>query len=51
MTGIVVYEAGPSPIGHSTPPDIKFTQRLDSDATEHATNLTDGKIEGHVEMT
>mmetsp|Transcript_14958 Transcript_14958/g.27220 ORF Transcript_14958/g.27220 Transcript_14958/m.27220 type:complete len:528 (+) Transcript_14958:61-1644(+) len=41
VTGIVLYEAGPSPISHSTPSDIKIT--MHHEKTE--------KIEGHVEMT
>jgi len=50
VAGIVMYEAGPSPISHSTPSNIKITMHHAD--TEHATNAKKGEtIGGHVEMT
>ena len=54
VSGIVLYEAGPSPLCHSTPSDIKITtmHNTESNVTEHATNVgKDGKEIGDVEMT
>jgi len=52
VAGIVLYEAGPSPLGHATPSDIKITMQLESDTAEHAANLTKGGMTaGYVEMT
>lgn len=42
VTGIVCYEAGPSPIGHATPSDIKIARHQDTDITEVAGNPARG---------
>mmetsp|Transcript_27100 Transcript_27100/g.57197 ORF Transcript_27100/g.57197 Transcript_27100/m.57197 type:complete len:547 (+) Transcript_27100:129-1769(+) len=53
VLGIVLYEAGPSPISHVTPSGIKITMRhMETDATQHTANIMkNGKIDGDVEMT
>lgn len=48
VSGIVIYEGGPSPIGHDTPLNIKI--RKDVDKTEHVANIT-SKVEEEVELT
>ena len=40
VIGIVLYEAGPSPIHHDTPSDIKITKEKDKDETHHIDNTT-----------
>mmetsp|Transcript_36910 Transcript_36910/g.79694 ORF Transcript_36910/g.79694 Transcript_36910/m.79694 type:complete len:432 (-) Transcript_36910:129-1424(-) len=43
VSGIVMYEAGPSPISHSTPSNIKITMHHAD--TEHATDVKKGDVE------
>ena len=40
VVGIVLYEAGPSPIHSDTPSDIKITKQNDKDMTHHIDNTT-----------
>lgn len=49
VVGIVLYEAGPSPIHNATPSDIKITMyNTEADVTEHAANINK---DGGLEMT
>mmetsp|Transcript_7062 Transcript_7062/g.10393 ORF Transcript_7062/g.10393 Transcript_7062/m.10393 type:complete len:513 (+) Transcript_7062:84-1622(+) len=57
VAGIVLYEAAPSPLGHTTPTDIKIKKghHFESDITERAGNIT-GNVhleqeEGNLELT
>lgn len=51
--GIVLYEAGPSPIGDGTPLEVKIKmQPLESEITKvAASRMQDEKTGGHLEMT
>ena len=49
VSGIVIYEGGPSPIGHDTPTSIKV--RKDFDKTEHVANITSKVEEKDIELT
>ena len=53
VIGIVLYEAAPSPLGHTTPTDIKIKggRRFESDITELARNVHPEQEVGKVEMT
>jgi len=49
LLGIVLYEAGPSPVGHDTPSNINIKIRtkhqIDKEATQHITNVARHDIE------
>lgn len=59
VAGIVLYEAAPSPLGHTTPKDmnikIKSAHHFESDVTERAGNLSGnvqlGREESSLELT
>ncbi|KAL7496391.1 hypothetical protein ACHAWT_004703 [Skeletonema menzelii] len=54
VTGIILYEAAPSPLGHTTPTDIKINaHQFESDITERAGNISGNvhREEGNLELT